>query len=107
MIIFKRLPLKVLSALQKHEGGGDGLIKIITQMFLSQTLHEYTSIHRRTATSVTHTLSPSLSLSLSHPHTHTHTHTHTAPHHTTHTFAQSKSGRYKLIRFLEVEEIGL
>ena len=48
----------------------------------------------------THSLSPS------HPHTHTHTHTQ-IPHHThthTHTLTQSKSGRYELISFLEVEE---
>ena len=42
----------------------------------------------------------------SHPHTHTHTHTHTRTHTHTHLITQSKSGRYELIRFLEVEEIG-
>ena len=38
MVIFKCLSLKALSALQDHEGGGgDGVTKIITQMFLSIT----------------------------------------------------------------------
>ena len=44
-----------------------------------------------------HTLSLPLSLPV------IQTHAHTTPHHT---LAQSKSGRYELIRFLEVEEIG-
>ena len=56
-------------------------------------------------------LFPPLSLSLpsyTHTHTHTHIHTHTHTHtHTPHTIlTQSKSGKYELIRFLEVEEIG-
>ena len=35
MVIFKRLSLKILSASQKHKGyGGDGVTKIILQMFL-------------------------------------------------------------------------
>ena len=38
MFMFKRLSLKALSALQDHEGGGgDGVTKIITQMFLSDS----------------------------------------------------------------------
>ena len=38
MVIFKRPSLKALSALQKHEGGGeDGVTKLITQMFLSNS----------------------------------------------------------------------
>ena len=38
MLIFKRLSLTALSALQDHEGGGgDEVIKIITQMFFSDS----------------------------------------------------------------------
>ena len=33
MVIFKRLSLKAVSALQDHEGGGGQGNKIITQMF--------------------------------------------------------------------------
>ena len=65
-------------------------------------IHEYIDAQSR----LLHTLSLTLSLPLIHTHTHTHTHTtphHTTPH-TTHTFIQSKSGRYELIRILEVEE---
>ena len=75
--------------IMKEEGGWGNKHK-----YFSQALHNYTLINRRTVTSVAHTLSPSLSLPLN-PHTHT-----------THTLTQSKSGRYELIRFLEVEEIG-
>ena len=75
---------------------GDRVTKLLHKCF-SQTLHYYTSIHQCTVTSVAHTLSPSLSPPLN-PHTYT-------PH-ATHTLTQSKSGRYELIGFLEVEEIG-
>ena len=103
MIIFKRISLKVQSALQDHEGGGGQGNKIIIQMFLPDSTYLYinTSTHRHIR--CTHSLS--LSLSLSTPHTHTHTRTHTHAPHTTHTLTRSKSGRYELIRFLEVEEI--
>ena len=101
MVIFKRLSLKALSALQdspdvvlcgwlgsKHQltncfsrswrKRGDRVTKRLHKCF-SQTVHKYTSVHQRKVTSVAHTLS--LSLFLSHPlkpHTHTHTpHTHT------------------------------
>ena len=94
MVIFKLLSSKALSASHSREGGGGtGKQKLLHKCF-SQTLHNYTSIHRPTVTSVAH----SLPLSLPHPHTHT-------THHT-HTLTQSKSGSYELIRFVEVEEIG-
>ena len=72
---------------------GDGVIKYLHKCF-SQTLHIYTSIHRRTVTSVAHTLSLPLSLLIPHTHTHTphntHTHTHTHTHitHHTHTYRE-------------------
>ena len=61
-------------------------------------IHQYID----TQSHLLHTLSSPPSLSSTH--THTHAHTHTTPH--TLTLTQSKSGRYGLIRFLEVEEIG-
>ena len=97
MVIFRRLSLKALSALQDHEDGGGRGNKIITQMLLSDSTKLYINTSTHSHICCTHSLFLSLPLD---PHTHTHTH------HTTHTLAQSKSGRYELIRLLEVEEIG-
>ena len=58
-------------------------------------MHQYIDAQSHLLHTFSLALSPSLSLPLN-PHTH----------HTTHTLTQNKSGRYELIRFLEVEEIG-
>ena len=80
--------------MKEERGRGN---KIITRMFLPDSTFLLLSIHQRKVTSVAHTLSlsPSLSLPLN-PHTYAHH---------THTFTQSKLGRYELMRFLEVVEI--
>ena len=100
-VIFKRLSLKALSALQDQEerGGRDN-----KNNYTNVSLRLYIIIHQY-IDAQSHLLHK-VSLSPSHPHTHTHTHTQ-IPHHThthTHTLTQSKSGRYELISFLEVEE---
>ena len=71
----------------KEEGGQGN--RIITKMFLS--LYIITHKYCDTQSHLLHTLSLPLN-----PHT---------PH-TANTLTQSKSGRYELIRFLEVEERG-
>ena len=84
-------------------GGGDGVTKIIyinVSLILYIIIHQY--IDAQSHLLHTLSLSHSLSLSPSHPHTHSHTTSHT-----THTLTQSKSGKCELIRFLEVEEVGL
>ena len=60
----------------------------------SQTLHNYALVHRRTVTSVAHTLPP-----------HPHTHTHTIPPHT-HLHRANQADIHELIRFFGVEEKG-
>ena len=62
--------------------------------------HARTHTHTHTYTYPPHTHSRTHASIHTHTCTHTHTHTHT------HTLTQSISGRYELIRFLEVEEIG-
>ena len=63
-------------------------------------IHQYISVQSH----LLHT--HSLPLIHTHTHTHTHTHAHTHTHTHTHTLTHSKSGRFELIRFLEVEKIG-
>ena len=96
-VIFKRLSLKALSALQDQEerGGRDN-----KNNYTNVSLRLYIIIHQYIdeQSHLSHTLSLPLSLSLS-------IYTHTP--HTTHTLTQSRSGRYELIRFLEVEGKGI
>ena len=92
------------------EEGGRGNKSDYTNVFLRLRIITHQYIDAQSHLLHTHSLSPSLSSFHTHTHTHhtthTHTHTHTHTSHITHTLTGSKSGRYELIRFLEVEEIG-
>ena len=90
MVIFNCLFLKALSSLQYHEGGG------YQNNYTNVSLRLYIIIHRyidaQSHLLLTLSLLSSLSLSSTHtPHT---------------ILTPRKSGRYELIRFLEVEEVG-
>ena len=69
MVIFKRLALKALSALQDHEGGGGTENNYANVSFrLDVIIHQYINAQSH----LLHTLYLPLPLN---PHTHTHTHT--------------------------------
>ena len=79
--------------MKEEEGGGDEKnndTNVSLRFYI--IIHQYIDAQSH----LLHTLSLPFSLSLS-------IHTYTR---TTHTLTQSKSGRYELIRFLEVEERG-
>ena len=101
MVIFKCLSLTALSTLQKKKKHKTNMKGEEEQGHKKKTT-TYVSL-RLSNTSILGHICCTHTHSLSHPLINIHTHTHT---HHTHTLTLSKSGRYELIRFLEVKEIG-